>query len=755
MNRILAACICSALLGFPAAMSQAFTTLKIENPAAAAHPDAVLTLGMVFRKGDVPAGKTVSIPGSAYQVDAKAVHADGSLRHAVLSFALGGMAAHEIRTLQVGAGAPPAAGTPIDPADVLKTAFDAKVVLTVGVAVYTASARDLLAAAPRWLSGPVCTEWLITAPLKTAAGAVHPHLHVRFAIRAYQGLKSIRADVTVENDWAFEPAPMGYAYDAVVIVGLAQVYAKTGLAHTNHARWRKVFWWGADPGVEYAYDRDYLLETGAFPMLDRAVKVSAAALSGLKESFEPMSNGDLESYMPTTGAHIDIGPLPSFASIWLLTQDPRARRNLLANGACGGSFQMHYRHKPTDLPVTLDQFPYMTLLGNPTDADNPKTGKSESFPAVTNALETHEPDDSHQPSIAFLPYAITGDYFQLEELQFWANWNMLMANPYSRGMEKGLLKWGQLRAQAWSMRTLGQAAWITPDAHPLKKYFNDRVAFNLAWYVENYPRNPAINPFGYMENDFPYEPYGIAPWMDDFFTWSMAYLHKLGFDQALTMAQWKAKFVVGRMTDPGFCWLQASVYSVQVGTAAKVPYRTWAELYKANFPTGACTGFKMDGYPDEATGYGANMQPALAAAVDVNAPGAAEAWEKYQTRNPKQDFSALPEFAVVPDPGGSSRMGSLPSGARSAPGSHFLFMPGSRISFRLDFASEVFVEIYDTSGQKRASLPAGKKGKGVHVLDPMRDLPGAASLAKRPYLLKIRAVDGFKHGEYLKVTGAP
>jgi hypothetical protein len=56
----------------------------------------------------------------------------------------------------------------------------------------------------------------------------------------------------------------------------------------------------------------------------------------------------------------------------------------------------------------------------------------------------------------------------------------------------------------------------------------------------------------------------------------------------------------------------------------------------------------MTGYPESATGYGANMQPALAVAVDAGIPMAAEAWAKYQTRNPKQDYGASPQFAVVP-----------------------------------------------------------------------------------------------------------
>ena len=82
-----------------------------------------------------------------------------------------------------------------------------------------------------------------------------------------------------------------------------------------------------------------------------------------------------------------------------------------------------------------------------------------------------ENDSAHQPSMAFLPYVVTGDLFYLEELQFWANYNMVQGNPGYRDDKKGLVKWDQIRGQAWSMRTLGQVAFITPDAHPLKSVF--------------------------------------------------------------------------------------------------------------------------------------------------------------------------------------------------------------------------------------------------------------------------------------------
>lgn len=695
------------------------THITVENPSDSAKTHAVVTFGLVFKAGDVPPGLSLQSSEGSLQVDPKATHPDGSLRHAVLTLDVGAMAAHAAKTVGLRIGGPPP-GAPHQLSDLAATSFDAKVTVTLAGVAWTASVRDSLATGKglRWLSGPLCDEWILALPLRNAGGSVHPQLHARFALRAYHDLKNIRADVTVENDWAFEPDPRGLTYDAAIEVG-GTVYTKTGLAQTHHSRWRKVIWWGGDPTPEWAYDKNYLLSTGAFPRYEADLKIAPAAFTGMAAAFEPMAHGDLTGYMPETGAHDDIGPLPRFAALYLVTMDPRARRNVLANGECGGAYQIHYRNKATGRPVTLDEFPYMTLLGNESDTRNPVTGKLEAFPAVSNPLDSLTPDDAHQPSIAYLPYVISGDYFYLEELQFWANWNMILANPGYRENAKGLLKWGQNRAQAWSLRTLGQAASITPDAHPLKAYFTGKLGNNIAWYHARYvTRADSVNAIGYLESDYAYAPFGIAPWQDDFFTWSMGYLGQLGFAQVEPFLKWKARFVVARLTDPGYCWLRAPAYSLQVGTAAKVPYKTLAEIYHANYPDsaggGVCSGVVMDGYPDAATGYGANMQPALAAAVDAGADKAQAAWEKYQTRAPKQDYSSSPQFDVVP----SAASASVRPPAREVrlmPGAApRLLMPGAPVTYVLPWPARVAVEAYGLGGRRLFIADLGLLEAGVH-----------------------------------------
>lgn len=56
----------------------------------------------------------------------------------------------------------------------------------------------------------------------------------------------------------------------------------------------------------------------------------------------------------------------------------------------------------------------------------------------------------------------------------------------------------------------------------------------------------------------------------------------------------------------------------------------------------------MIGYPTSATGFPANMQPALAYARDGGIVNADTAWNKFNQRQLKADYSTEPQFAIVP-----------------------------------------------------------------------------------------------------------
>ena len=695
---------------------QGLAEVALVSTARADQTQVPFSFGHPFAPGALrpDSGLAATLPDGTQlplQMDVKATHADGSVRHAVVSGVLPRLlASAQVPLVLQAAVAPRPMGVPSTAAELLRAGFKAGVQITVDGRSYSASAAELLqqGSGDPWLKGQQANEWLLAVPLRDAAGNAHPHLSARFAVRWYAGHNRTKVDVVLENNWAYEPAPRNFVYDLRVDVGNAPAYQQAGLKHFHHARWKKTFWWGGEPQVQVKHRTESLLASGALPSYDSSIVPTEAALSGLAQSWANASTGlmtigVMTPYMPQTGARSDIAPLPRWTALYLLSTDPRAKAVTLGVGDLAGTWPIHYRDKATGLPVSLGDHPYMTLIANYSDTVNPKTGKADAFPPCGGDCSTApiHPDRAHQPSLAYVPYLVTGDHFYLEELQFWANYNMVALNPAYRGHDKGLLRSDQVRGQAWSLRTLGQAAYITPDAHPMKTYFSQRVANNLDWYNATYS-TAKPNLLGVIDGSGQYamDPIeyptagsrtGIAPWQDDYFTWSVGHLAELGFDSARPLLAWKAQFPIGRMTAPGFCWIDAAVYELAVKAAPGAALVTsFGQAYQATMRDKAADGSlipmvnstgaryldqpcgsqaqadwltqrekdkgswrvwlagEMTGNPRSVEGMVAQMQPALAVSATFGMPGAQAAWDRYASRSAKPDYRAAPQWAVVP-----------------------------------------------------------------------------------------------------------
>ena len=626
-----------------------------------------VTFAQAFAAGDVPDPLTVTaqLPGSDDALPAQArvaaTHADGSVRHAIITVASPALSAGQAQEIVI-ATADPVDREPLGLEDLLGSSFDASVELDLGGSVYRADVRSALEAEEpaTWLEGPLATEWTVAAPFVTDGGDAHPHLVARFDVRAFAGEDRARVDVVVENNWAFVDGPSNLRYDATIRVGGELVASYPDLTHFAHARWRETVWWGEPVDVHVRHDLPYLVTSGAVPAYDPALVVGEDILARMEgdwaeASTEPMGLGFTSPGMPAGGARPDIGALPRWGARYLLSMDPRAKAATLGTGDLAGSWSIHYRDRDTDLPVSIETHPDIGLLA----AD-------DAFPTCSDCDTPYNPDSAHQPSLAYLPYLVTGDRYYLEELLFWANWNILRANPNSRGYEQGLVQWEQVRGQAWSLRTLAHAAYITPDAHPMRDYFEARVAANLAWYEATYLEDAGAPSLGFLEART-YDGLGIVPWMDDFFTHTLAWMVAMGFEDAVPMLDFKAQFPVGRMVDPGFCWVLASETALVVRDSEASPYYdSFAEVYAASIDpaiTGLTCGSPemagaagvpegaMVGYPFSPTGYPSNLRPALAAAVDAGAENSEDAWELFISRPVKptdEDYAADPNYAIVP-----------------------------------------------------------------------------------------------------------
>lgn len=669
--------------------SDIVTDITLENTGSTEQKGAPLTFGQVFAPGHLGADDTLrgelgdgsTVP---LQVVVKARHPDGSARHALISLLAPALAPGQARSIALArtssaraAWLAQAYGDGPSPAALLDKGFSAQVRIQLGDKVYSASPDALLRAGKfsTWLAGPLTAEWHVSTPLADADGVPHPHLAARFALRAAQGNARARVDVTLENAWAFEPAPQNFTYDAEIRVAGTPVYTKPALTHYHHARWRKVFWWGGAPQVHLRHNTAYLIATRAVPNYDRSLQIGETELQALRASWsgprtEPMGSGLANPYMPTTGGRPDIGLLPGWAATYLLSMDARAKEVTLGSADLAGSWPAHYRNKATGRPVSLFEYPYMTIYGLRTDTVNPATKQQEAFPicAAPGACATATAvDTSHQPGFAYLPYLVTGDYYYLEELHFYTMWNTFQSNPGYRDRVKGLFKSDQVRGQGWSLRTLAQAAYITPDDDSFKAQFAFFLKSNLDWYNASYSANPAANALGAIVNGYALgydNGTALAPWMDDFFTSAIGHAVELGRADAIPLLKYKIRFPIARMTATDACWITGAAYSLKVRDSATSPFyasmgQAWHATNPATLAALPCASAdmaaalklkvgEMTGYSYSNTGFPSNMQPALAYAADAGGADGAAAWAIFAARSVKPDYRRGPQFAVLP-----------------------------------------------------------------------------------------------------------
>lgn len=623
------------------------------------------------------------------QVDAKATHADGSLRHAIISGIWPSLPAGDTVISLVREQRRPGEAAE-------HRAVPMSAVATIGGVEWVASpAGDGMG----WLSGRFAVERIFNVPFMRD-GVAHPDLTAQFCVRSYAG-GALKVDVTLEHTKAYSLTG-DITYDAKIIIDGTVRDEESGLVNFPYARWKRSFHIGHDP-IHIKHNIDYLIGTKVTSNYDRRVKPSEKTLAGYVTemtgpTFAPMGNGPFQKAMGTTGGRPDIGLAPDSYAMTILTMDKRAKAMMLASADAAGSWSAHRRDTSNGpaagRPIDIIHFPYGSLIGTLGDTKNRATGQSEKMPKPVSS-STLGADTSHQPAFAYIPYLLTGDYFYLEELHFWSNYNLYSLLPAYRDFDKGLFKGGQVRAQAWTLRTLAEAAYVTPDDHPAKASFHYWMNTNAENYSSHFMAGPSSNSLGIITSGYAFaynDGRGIAPWQDDFFTSAVGHAVELGFDNFRPLLDWKAKFPIGRMTDKGFCWINASVYELNVRDMTLVEgakpvyspvYPTFGQCYEATFgdmyggfpcnsperlahikktipDTGSLVLSQMNGYAQMTAGFPANMQPGLAYAVDSGIPGGKESWEIFDSRAMQPDYGTSPQFAIVPRTIGTPLTAELP-----------------------------------------------------------------------------------------------
>jgi hypothetical protein len=482
-------------------------------------------------------------------------------------------------------------------------------------------------------------------------------------------------------------------------------YTSPALTQYTATRWHKVLWWNhVQPEVYLQQDTQYIQASKAVSRY-MPLQPNEKFLASLRQDCVPLDHCDQTAHMGNSGAQAAIGPLPRWTSVYIVDPDVRAYNWMLANTDALGTYGIHYRDQATGWPVSIQKHPYVTIANWASASKIAKqvSAKGAQYKAdmlpgcVNNAVVTgcttawygtgnpNAWDNAHQPAMSYVPYMVTGDYFYMSELAFGASMNSLWSNEAYRGYSKGLISaaHGQIRGKAWVLRNMAQASYLLPDSYPLKGEFNAAVHNSLDDWNTNFSNNPNANPLHIMEAGAVYSlnggtRNGVAPWQHNFFTWAAGHAAELGFADAVPLRNWLAHFEISLMTDwqtnpkNGYCWIEASAYSIQVKDAAGNWLPNYTAVYSTTFPTLAglecnspamiaelakarkkpAQAGEMAGYPYSSTGFPANFQVGMAAAADSGLPNAATAWKLFDSRSVKPSgkdaYDNYPNFAVVP-----------------------------------------------------------------------------------------------------------
>jgi hypothetical protein len=633
-------------------------------------------LGFAFRKGDVPAGAQVAGNIASLQVSGKNWWPDGSLKFATIS-GRADLVAGVARTIKLGVGAA-GGGAALTTADLRATGVTANIGAG-GFGAVAWSGADWDAPFQSWISGPQMSSWVY----RKAVGS-DPHLVAWLEVRLYTG-GAVEILPWIENGYLNVAAPTNKNAEYVFSMGGTERF-RAAFDLPNHCRSvlisgaRFSHWLGADPQIVPNHDKAYLQATRLVPTYGAVVPATASVWSSLSQTYSPLQQGNYANAMGMGGYQTAIGLLPEWDVLYLVSNNVRAYAGVITNGYGAGRFGIHYRDETTKRPLRFSSYPNLVTEGSAsTGIANTGASSRETYTPTPRGTAPPVWDSPHHPSIGFTAYLLTGRFYFMEEVQFAATLNYLKNTDVTRSFSSGVFLShagaNTTRGAAWAIRTLAQAACVTPDNDPLRAEFGASMTANAEYYYATYIARPN-NPFGFVAPYSNYTTgsghYSEAAWMQDFFTAAIGYAVDL--EPALTPASmgklstffaWKAQSIIGRLggTAPtDYLFRQAAVYTVAVAPSETVNfvdgtgpwYKNWGEIYAATLKTAnpGTTGPLSGGNYPEATSYWGNLQPAIAYAVQHKVPGAQAAYTRMASAPNWSDFAkdvnGAPVWSVVP-----------------------------------------------------------------------------------------------------------
>jgi hypothetical protein len=505
------------------------------------------TFGQAVPQGLAPVGQVLRIGSEPTQTDVKNRWPDGSIKFAVLTAFMPGDNDYAITAAPAPAPAP----------DFVVATRNVSVQMSINGTPYSAVAPAPGPGADYWLRGALVRETRHVMAPRTAGGVAHPFLRINFDIRTYRDGDQ-RVDVSFENMLDMVGATT-VTYDAIIFVGDGPLpaFSRMGIEHFYLTRWRHTQQFGTFP-FELTPDIASLNKTKALPPY--LPLVADEINSAVGPTFDILKEGALTRYMPAHSGRPELAPYPDWAARYLVHKHREQKRFVLVNGDLSGSWPIHVREPEDGLGshigvgqenlVSINLRPLLWLDYRAPDlaGDGIDSVRGTPLPPPMGAEEPGpgqsplNPDNAHQPSIAYIPYLLTGDRYYAEEMAFWANYALLKTSPESQQRNFNESGYGgdgilgnnnETRGTAWALRNLVDAAAYYPDASPVQGYLREKVTKNLQW-LDNYVNNqPATNPLKIPWIGFRPEPGMVAMWEMNYVAWAIDRANKQGFEGGL------------------------------------------------------------------------------------------------------------------------------------------------------------------------------------------------------------------------------
>jgi hypothetical protein len=672
-----------------------------------------------FPEGSFPEALLNGIPANT-QVDVKTRWPNRSLKHAVLTFYIPSLASGQTITVTFRSQSTGRNSGSLTKTQMLDAAYNFEAVTELNGSV-SASARAMMNADAYqlWLQGEQSTSVILAdhsaaRSFDLLGGDFRPVFLATFFPQANR----VRVRFIGENTTVGSGTLRDAVYSLVLRAGHVspvQVFTQNPVLHSARSRWTREFWIGAPlPKVDINHNLDYLKETGLIPNY-KHYEAAEVALSATSEWTQPAlyAAGSWQKGMGTTGGRQDIGPYPAWTARWLYTGDHRERDRAFGLADLAAAWPMHYREGTTG--KFFDRANQVDAMGRvfsvharpglyiEDGSERPSGSDTFAIQTTTTNIQGWSADAAHQPDPFTAQYMLSGDYWYLEQMYFWASWSTIRVSPGGRGRNRGGLPiGGPVRALAWVFRNRARVASLAPDGSPEKAYFelltedaiaqwegfinlgSDSSYYNMEMWIQGRNQGQANQDGDRNILDAAGAPplhqwpeKGTAecnenldaaktrncnsPWMQNFLMFSLGEARDMGYVKVQPLISWFARYLIGQLTDPGFSphYLSGS-YRMPATRFNGTYFSTWSEVKDAYRPdtyledcsSGLCH-YGQDYAPfrrpfDYEGGYSIILVPA-AAVVAGEPQGGSQAWDFINNNIlAYADFRSNPTWAIEP-----------------------------------------------------------------------------------------------------------